>query len=211
MRQRTKKEQPAKKLIQKVATRLFAKEGFDSVSIMDICNEAGVNNSMVSYYFGGKMELYESIIGNMHDKQIEYLNSLIKIEDFRKLSIKEKSTEFNTVLDKFIDFFYTEVSTDIIMLILREQQNPLQNKNILERVPWIIYLRELLADMMNLQITSEEIVFHIMSIVAIMTSPRIFSTLLSSLLNNKNLSTEHIEMIRKNLKNYVSVILKFDC
>jgi AcrR family transcriptional regulator len=45
-----------------VAEALFAEKGFDGTSIRDIAKEAKINIAMVSYYFGSKEQLLESII-----------------------------------------------------------------------------------------------------------------------------------------------------
>ena len=48
--------------ILQVAEKLFAEKGFDGTSIRDIAKEAKINIAMVSYYFGSKEQLLESII-----------------------------------------------------------------------------------------------------------------------------------------------------
>jgi len=48
--------------IMDTARELFADRGYDSVSVRDITGAAGVNISMISYYFGGKEGLYEDIL-----------------------------------------------------------------------------------------------------------------------------------------------------
>ncbi len=48
--------------ILEVAERLFAEKGFDGTSIRDIAKEAKINIAMVSYYFGSKERLLESLI-----------------------------------------------------------------------------------------------------------------------------------------------------
>lgn len=58
------------------ATKLFASKGFDSVSIREICKEAGVNLCMISYYWGGKQELYDSIVDEMVERQTIMLKLL---------------------------------------------------------------------------------------------------------------------------------------
>ncbi|MBW4360722.1 TetR/AcrR family transcriptional regulator [Flavobacterium taihuense] len=50
--------------ILQVAEKLFAEKGFDGTSIRDIAKEAKINIAMVSYYFGSKEQLLESIILN---------------------------------------------------------------------------------------------------------------------------------------------------
>jgi AcrR family transcriptional regulator len=49
------------RLIQ-AATRLFADSGFRGASVRDICNLAGANPGAVSYHFGGKRQLYRSVL-----------------------------------------------------------------------------------------------------------------------------------------------------
>jgi len=44
------------------ATRLFADNGYQGASVRDICNLAGANPAAVSYHFGGKRQLYRSVL-----------------------------------------------------------------------------------------------------------------------------------------------------
>jgi len=44
------------------ATRLFAESGYRGASVRDICNQAGANPGAVSYHFGGKRQLYRSVL-----------------------------------------------------------------------------------------------------------------------------------------------------
>jgi AcrR family transcriptional regulator len=45
-----------------IAEKLFASKGYDGASIRDISKEASVNVAMISYYFGSKEKLLESLI-----------------------------------------------------------------------------------------------------------------------------------------------------
>lgn len=45
-----------------VAERLFAEKGFDGTSVRDISKTAKINIAMVSYYFGSKEKMLESLI-----------------------------------------------------------------------------------------------------------------------------------------------------
>lgn len=44
------------------ATRLFADSGYRGASVRDICNQAGANPGAISYHFGGKRQLYRSVL-----------------------------------------------------------------------------------------------------------------------------------------------------
>lgn len=56
-----KKEKAADKLI-KAGTSLFAEKGYHETSVRDIAKTAGVNPSLINYHFGGKEELYRTIL-----------------------------------------------------------------------------------------------------------------------------------------------------
>ncbi|MEP6700243.1 MAG: TetR family transcriptional regulator [Bacteroidota bacterium] len=47
--------------IMDAAEKLFAAKGFDGTSVRDISETAGVNLSMISYYFGSKEKLFEAM------------------------------------------------------------------------------------------------------------------------------------------------------
>lgn len=48
--------------ILQVAEQLFAEEGFDGTSVRDIAKKANINVAMISYYFGSKEKMLESLI-----------------------------------------------------------------------------------------------------------------------------------------------------
>lgn len=64
--------------ILKVAETLFAEKGFDGTSIRDISKEAKINVAMVSYYFGSKDLLLESLIKHKTTGLKEQLASLLE-------------------------------------------------------------------------------------------------------------------------------------
>ena len=59
------------------ATPLFAEKGFNGVSVREIAGFAGVNVSMISYYFGGKEGLYAAVL----NEQFGVLQHLSEITD----------------------------------------------------------------------------------------------------------------------------------
>lgn len=59
-----KVEQTAKLDILKAARTLFAKKGFEAVSVREIAKESNQNISMISYYFGSKEGLYKYILSD---------------------------------------------------------------------------------------------------------------------------------------------------
>ena len=64
--------------ILEVAEKLFAEKGFDGTSIRDISKEANINVAMVSYYFGSKEKLLETLILHKTSGLKEQLENLIE-------------------------------------------------------------------------------------------------------------------------------------
>lgn len=97
----------------KVAERLFADKGFAGTSVRDIAQEANVNVSMISYYFGSKEKLIEALfqvrMGESRS-QMETLISNVDLDPFQK---------FNILIDSTIDRLMRNQSFHNIML--REQ------------------------------------------------------------------------------------------
>lgn len=67
------------------ARRLFAEHGYEGTSIRQIAQEADVNISMISYYFGGKEQLFERIVeerlGRLADRAKETLHPELDVKD----------------------------------------------------------------------------------------------------------------------------------
>lgn len=61
------------------AKKLFAKHGYDATSVRQICEEAGANVALVSYYFGGKESVFYEIFKQFFP--VEKITEFIKIED----------------------------------------------------------------------------------------------------------------------------------
>ena len=51
----------AEKILQ-AATELFAMNNFNAVSIKQIASASGCNSALISYYFGGKKNLYQEVL-----------------------------------------------------------------------------------------------------------------------------------------------------
>lgn len=76
--------------ILEVAETLFAEKGFDGTSIRDISKVAKINVAMVSYYFGSKEKLLESLIlfktSGLKEKLVNLIDeNLTPVEKINKL------------------------------------------------------------------------------------------------------------------------------
>ena len=186
----------SKQKILKVATHLFAQKGFDAVSVREVCKQADVNVCMISYYFGGKQELYRAIIDELIAKQTEYAKKSFDLTlNLRKLTKQEQINLLGQVLDKFIDFFYADISKDLILLLLKEQQNP----RFVWKSPVFDYFKRLVAAVFDMEENSREAVYQMLFIIVQINC---------LLLGQEKIEQEDIDMIKSNIKIYINLMLR---
>lgn len=65
----------AKERILGSSLTLFARKGYSAVGVREIAREAGVNVSMISYYFGGKAGVLKTIIREAFTKYFEAIST----------------------------------------------------------------------------------------------------------------------------------------
>jgi len=84
------------------ALKLFAERSFHGVSVREICEHAQVNASLISFHFGGKDSLLETIFQEelMDSKFSKMENILTNPESIADLILK---TEY--FLESFVDFY----------------------------------------------------------------------------------------------------------
>jgi AcrR family transcriptional regulator len=95
------------------AERLFACKGFDATSVRDIADEAGVNVAMISYYFGSKEKLLESLFTYRSEA------SILKIEHLSQDKQTSALQKVNILVDYYIDKILSRPCFHQIMM--REQ------------------------------------------------------------------------------------------
>lgn len=98
------KKQTTKSLILEATERLVAEHGFESVSLRDITNEAGVNVAAVNYHFGSKEKLFEEI----QCRYIEPVNEE-RIRLIEELTHGGRIASVREILEAFMRPFLTVV------------------------------------------------------------------------------------------------------
>jgi hypothetical protein len=73
----TKEELGTKDKIMEIAHNLFAKKGFEAVSVRDISKEADVNISAISYHFENKLGLYKNVIEHRMKTMVGGLEQIV--------------------------------------------------------------------------------------------------------------------------------------
>lgn len=95
-----------------VAEELFGDKGFDGTSVRDIAQTAGVNLAMISYYFGSKEKLLESLIEFRSGYAYGILEELNKDES---LSPWDK-------IDRLVEFYVDRILNNLPFHNIMHQQ-----------------------------------------------------------------------------------------
>lgn len=195
----------SKERIMDSATKLFARKGFDAVSIREICKDADVNLCMISYWFGSKQELYNKIIYDLIEKQTQYADRFFDITIDPKTLPKEQQIDILLrMLDKFVDFFYSNISNDLIVLLLKDQQS----SEAKFRSPVFEYLRAVIASVFDREKDDREVIFRTLFIISQVNSPKILPAFSLRLLMQDEFTQEDIAIIKNNIKWYINMVLK---
>ena len=196
----------SKQRILNAATKLFAAQGFEGTSIRQICKEADANICMISYFWGGKQELYNGIIEDLIEKQTEYAKTFIDF-DIEPSSL-DKTSQINllmTVIDKIIEFFYSEkISKYLLIYLLKAQQNEKSAIN----SPAFMYLKKLIGAIFNKPENDREIIFKTVFIISQFNSPKILPNFSLYPLGQDDFIQEDIKIIKENVKLYINALIK---
>lgn len=196
----------SKQRIINAATKLFAQQGFEGTSIRQICKEANANICMISYFWGGKQELYNGIIEDLIAKQTEYAKSFLNFK--LEPSSLDKKSQINLlfeIIDKFIAFFYSKnISKDLIIFLLKAQQN----EEFALNSPAFLYLRKVVGAIFNKEENDKETILKTLFIISQVNSPRIMRGFSLSLLGQDDFVQEDIKIIKDNVKLYINALIK---
>jgi AcrR family transcriptional regulator len=69
---------PVKERLLRVATRLFARNGFEGTSVQDIVDAAGVTKGAMYHYYGSKDDLLYEVYHQLLTMQMTRLNEIVK-------------------------------------------------------------------------------------------------------------------------------------
>lgn len=95
------------------ATPLFAARGFNGVSVREIAGAAGVNISMISYYFGGKEGLYSAVL-NEQFSVLHNVDGIVRMDadPLEKFETYVRGTVARYRQNPFLLRFYTSELTN---------------------------------------------------------------------------------------------------
>ena len=114
-------------LIRAAITR-FGEEGYAAASIRAIAAEAGVNLSLISYYFGGKQGLYEACARDIVDRLSAIAGRAILPFGGEAAELPPADASLGVLeraLSAMVDFLVREeASQAVVRFIMRELGNP---------------------------------------------------------------------------------------
>lgn len=70
-------ELDTKEQLLKQAIEIFSLKGFDGTTVKDLAEAAGVNVSLISYYFGGKEGLYNACFQKFGQQKLAFLEQVL--------------------------------------------------------------------------------------------------------------------------------------
>lgn len=101
--------------IMQAATKLFAQENFNAVSIKQIAAASGVNSALISYYFGGKKNLYQEVLYTEADK-------FLKLQEQIRSRTESPLSRLRSYVDSIADMQFKQPYN--MHLIYRELLSP---------------------------------------------------------------------------------------
>jgi AcrR family transcriptional regulator len=130
--------------IMEAAEQLFADHGFAGTSVRDIAESAGVNLAMISYYFGSKEKLMETMFRYrgehltmqlqtiLHNKELtpfqkverlidDYIDRIFKKQCFHKIMVREQMANNNGPIAEQI-FQLKQTNQGLIKQLINEGQ-----------------------------------------------------------------------------------------
>lgn len=170
MNSEKKKQNVSRKKIINSAIILFANKGFDSTSTREICKHAGVNLSLIPYYFENKEGLYINIIESIINYGLSFLKEdLDKISTIENMELEQKIELYRSILEKYVDFLYSEnVPSSFVVLMIKEQTvSHSKFSEIYTQKINILYsaLRKTLASILGKKEKDKVITFEVSSII----------------------------------------------
>lgn len=107
-------ERDSREKLVKAAKNLFARKGYDGTTVKELADEAGVNVSLVSYYFGGKEGLYRTCL---HEAGLNRLQMAEKIL-VGPTSLEDMKVRLRLYLEDIFNFHLEE--TEVTAILQRE-------------------------------------------------------------------------------------------
>lgn len=122
--------------ILKVATRLFARQGFDSTSLQQIADEVGVRKPSLLHHFPSKVELLRGVLDSLFEHWTEVLPRLLE-------AVTSGRGRFEAITAELVQFFNED--PDRARLVVRElldRPEQMQSRLTQTLTPWVALIAD---------------------------------------------------------------------
>ncbi len=106
-----------------VAEGLFGEKGFDGTSVRDIAQSAGVNLAMISYYFGSKEKLLESLV----EFRAGYVYGILE-----ELNLDQSLSPWDKI-DRLVEFYVDRILNNLKFHNIMYQETGTRSEEIKNR------------------------------------------------------------------------------
>ncbi len=113
-----KTDNDARCKIKDCATGLFARFGLEGTSTREIAKAAGLNLSLISYYFGGKEGLYKTLFVEFATKAQKEIKALIEDADMVGLDRELFFKKMRTIIENMVRM---QVSNPEMMMLMQRE------------------------------------------------------------------------------------------
>jgi TetR/AcrR family transcriptional regulator len=122
--------------ILRVATRRFARQGFDSTSLQEIADEVGVKKPSLLHHFPSKAELLRGVLDNLFEHWTESLPRLLE-------AVTSGRGRFEAITAELVRFFRED--PDRARLVIRElmdRPDTMQARLSATLTPWVTLIAD---------------------------------------------------------------------
>ena len=102
------------------ALSLFCERGYHGVSVREICDHANANPSLISFHFGGKEALLETIFESMRSNRFAEIESILKDAD-NHVDFKMNLISFFT---SYVEFYLQNSEVVSLYMDQVEREHP---------------------------------------------------------------------------------------
>ncbi len=188
------KDCQTEKLIIETAMRIFFAEGRFYATTQDIADAAGVNRTLINYYFRSKKALFTTVIKRARKEFSENSDSILSAS----LPFREKTEKFiDDFMNKLIEYPYLESFVTVEIIQHRLKKNTLSRLPGGQPDPIQQYLKEIGKEMEAGRIPKTNPVHFLMNLFSLMIYPLIMKPLQMKLLNLNEQEYEEVLNERK--------------
>jgi hypothetical protein len=150
-------------------------------------------------------ELFQGIVNNLIENQTKYAKSALDFAINPEDLSKEQQIElmYRTV-DKAVDFFYSDMSSELLTILTHGQKE----KEIFGNLPLFKYGKKLFAALFNLKESDKEVILTLVSIITLINAPRLMPNFSLQLMNQRTFHQEDVRIIRNNVRTYMKALLQ---